>query len=129
MGFFAEKTIDTFLNNIRTEKENSQDSSYLESLVSLEKETNFLSEELKGDRINYIFSLAHDDFQNSNIVSSVERLKDEISNVSFSKESMDKDVLLNQISTISADLKIIKYLFDLFVFNGVMVTSGSNCVG
>ncbi|MHA5099206.1 AAA family ATPase [Oenococcus oeni] len=129
MGFFAEKTIDTFLNNIRTEKENSQDSSYLESLVSLEKETNFLSEELKGDRINYIFSLAHDDFQNSNIVSSVERLKDEISNVSFSKESMDKDVLLNQISTISADLKIIKYLFDFSQFHRNIVICGSNGSG
>ncbi|WP_219334580.1 AAA family ATPase, partial [Oenococcus oeni] len=85
--------------------------------------------ELKDETIGHIFSLEEDDFRNSNIVSSVDRLKNELTNIRFAKDDVDNNDLLNRLKKLLNDLEIIKYLFDFSQNNRNIVICGPNGSG
>ncbi|MDV7715295.1 AAA family ATPase [Oenococcus oeni] len=125
----AEETINNFLNDIKVEKEKSNDSSYSKSLISIESKANDVLTELKGEKISHIFSLRLDDFRKSTIGLSVDRLKNEVTSVHFTKEGVDNNNLLNQMKKILNDFKIIKYLFDFSQHKKNIVICGPNGSG
>ncbi len=129
MALSEKETIDQFLNDIKVEKEKSEDPSYSESLISIQNEANDVLKELQDQKIIHIFSLKQDYFKNSNIISSVGRLKKEVTSVHFTKESVDNNNLLNQMKKILNNFKIIKYLFDFSQHNKNIVICGSNGSG
>ncbi|OIK85200.1 ABC transporter ATP-binding protein [Oenococcus oeni] len=131
MTVFGEKEIKDFLEHVRNEKQISKDISYSDYLSSLENDGNAILTELRKQDISKILNLSADEFKNSNIVQSVDRLKKEIHDVSenFPKEEIINKNVLDRIEKVLNDLAIIKYLFDFSQQERNIVICGSNGSG
>lgn len=131
MTVFGEKEIKDFLEHVRNEKQISKDISYSHYLSSLENDGNAILTELRKQDISKILNLSADEFKNSNIVQSVDRLKKEIHDVSenFPKEEIINKNVLDRIEKVLNDLAIIKYLFDFSQQERNIVICGPNGSG